>query len=407
MEYVSVFPFSLNNSGEIVILVRRDGDFYRDLGGHVYNEMSPMHAAAKNLLIHSNYLIVPSNIERLLKKKPIANDESIFREVLAKLLTLPSHMCIRNIANHFGYLYPIPYIDPEILNTTLEDTSLHWIRISILFSIEEYQRFFSAFDLAILGQVNSHLLKQSIVYCKEPIQRITHYIGVINLEEEVLWQFHLEGLLLSNLFSGAYRSKEVKWDFYEAEMPTSVEIDRMSCVVVIAWREKTSENILEMLEKIIGKKKLIAIGSAASIVCEMLGGRLVPTETQLELLEIIPSIEIGNSPYMKKYMKNIEQIENNHSLRYTTRCISEIPPDSKILASSKGIPCIYSTNNTLCVNCNPELSVPFVEQLLCPELISQNLLSEETYEIAKKTWEETPQQNFYIVRSICEGFLYG
>ena len=125
MDYVSVFPFSLNTSGEVVILVRREGDYYRDLGGLVSNEMSPIHAAARNLINNSSYLIIPSNIEKLLKKKPIAKDESVFREVLAKLLTLPNHMCIKNISNLFGYLYPIPYIDPEILNTTLEDSSLH------------------------------------------------------------------------------------------------------------------------------------------------------------------------------------------------------------------------------------------------------------------------------------------
>ena len=407
MEYVSVFPFSLNNSGEIVILVRRDGDFYRDLGGHVYNEFSPIHAAAKNLINHSSYLIVPSNIERLLKKKPIAKDESIFREVLAKLLTLPSHMCIKNISNHIGYLYPIPFIDPEILNTTLEDTSLHWIRISILFSIEEYQRFFTAFDLAILGQVNTHLLKQSIALCKDPVQRITHYIGVINLEEEVLWQFHLEALLLSNCFQGAYRNKEIKWEFYDSEIPTSAEIEKMSCFVIIAWREKTSEQTIELIENIINKKKVIFLGNIAGLACEILGGKVEPTETHLEILDIHPTIELQSMPFMNRAQGKIENLENNQVMRYTLRNIVNLPSNAKVLVTCKNEPCVFLCNNVLCVHANPEYSVQFIEQMLCTELISQNLLTEEAFESSKKAWEGNNSYNFSLIRMICECFLLG
>jgi hypothetical protein len=406
MEYVSVFPFSLNNTGEIVILVRRDGDFYRDLGGHVYNEMSPMHSAARNLITHSSYLIVPSNIERLLKKKVILKDESIFREVLAKLITLPGHMCIKTITNHFGYLYPIPFIDPEILNTTLETTSLHWIRISILFTIEEYQRFFTAFDLAILGQVNTHLLKQSITQAKDPIQRITHYIAVINLEEEILWQFHLEALLLSNCFQSAYRNKEVKWEFFEYEAPTSIDMERLSCIVLISWKERISEQITEILEKLIGKKKVIVIGNISGVVCEMLGGRMETNNSQLELISVTPNSELSSMLFMKKYFEKNENIANTHVLRYSVKHVAELPPDSKVLVECNSQPIAYLNNNVLCVHANPEFSVPFVEQILSPELISQNLLSEEDYEKAKKTWESFSIQSYELIREVCEGFLY-
>ena len=406
MEYVSVFPFSLNNSGEIVILVRRDGDFYRDLGGNIYQQMSPIHAAAKYILLHSSYLIVPSNIERLLKKKPISKDESIFREVLAKLISLPNHMCIKNIVNHFGYLYPIPFIDPEILNTTLESTSLHWIRISILFSVEEYQRFFSSFDLAILGQVNTHLLKQSIVHCKDPIQRITHTIGIINLEEEVLWQFHLESLLVSNVFQSAYRSKEVKFEYYESELPTSIELSKMSCIVIISWRERNFEQTSEMLEKILGKTKLIALGSSAVVVSQMLGARMASTDNQLELVEVHPAVDLQSSGYMKKLGSNLESNENSQCFKYSVKNLVEPPQDSRVLLSCRTGPLAYEHGNTLCVHANPEFSVGFVEELLGTELISQNLLSEEGFEIAKKTWENSPQVNVGLVRSVCEGFLF-
>lgn len=407
MEYVSVFPFSLNNAGEIVILVRRDGDYYRDLGGNVYNQMSPIHSACHNLISHSNYLIVPSNIERLIKKKPISKDESIFREVIAKLLTLPNHMCIKNIANHFGYLYPVPFIDPEILNTTLENSSLHWIRISILFSVEEYQRFFSSFDLAILGQINTHLLKQSIVMCKEPAQRISHTFAIINLEEEVLWQFHLEALLISNVFQGAYRSKEVKFEFFESELPTSLELEKISCVIVVSWREKNFEQTYSMLEQVLGRKKVLAIGSAAVIVSQMKGGRVTNTENQLELVDIQATSEVANCAYLKKYQNVFENIENSHCYRYATKNLVEPPADSRVLVTSKSGPIVYEMENTLCVHANPEYTMPFVEGLLGNELISQNLLSEEGYEVAKKTWDNSFQLNFSLIRQICEAYILG
>lgn len=407
MEYVSVFPFSLNNSGEIVILVRRDGDFYRDLGGNVYNQMSPIHSACHNLISHSSYLIVPSNIERLLKKKPISKDESIFREVLAKLLTLPNHMCIKNIANHFGYLYPIPFIDPEILNTTIENSSLHWIRISILFSVEEYQRFFSSFDLAILGQINTHLLKQSIVLSKEPVQRITHTFAIINLEEEVLWQFHLEALLISNVFQSAYRSKEVKFEYFESELPTSLELERVSCVIIISWREKNFEQTSSLLEQVLSNKKVLAIGSAAVIVSQMKGGRVSNTENQLELVEIQGTNELLNCSYLKKYQNSLESIENSHCFRYATKNLVEPPSESKVLVTSKSGPLVYEMENIMCVHANPEFTMPFVEGLLGNELISQNLLSEEGYEAAKKTWDHSYQISFSFIRQICEAFIMG
>jgi hypothetical protein len=110
---------------------------------------------------------------------------------------------------------------------------------------------------------------------------------------------------------------------------------------------------------------------------------------------------------MKKYQNPLEIPENSHCFRYSTKNLIEPPANSRILVMSRTTPIVYEHGNTLCVHANPEFSVSFVEMLLRDELISQNLLSEEGFEIAKKTWENSVQMNFNLIRSVCEGFLFG
>jgi len=86
-----------------------------------------MHAAANHFINHSNAILAPSNIERLLKSNSLlpTTEESIIREVLAKLITLPSSMMIKSVSRHIGFLFPVPFLDPELLNSKVTDTSLH------------------------------------------------------------------------------------------------------------------------------------------------------------------------------------------------------------------------------------------------------------------------------------------
>ena len=156
-----------------------------------------------------------------------------------------------------------------------------------------------------------------------------------------------------------------------------------------------------------GKKKIIVLGSIAGLVCEMLGGTMEINNSQLELLEIHPTADIFNIPYMKKYQDKPELVESNHVLRYSVRVVAEVPSESKVILTCKNKPCVYFCNQVLAVHANPELSVPFIENLFCTELVSQNLLSEEAFEIAKKTWEDSAHHGFGLIRNVCECFLFG
>jgi hypothetical protein len=82
-------------------------------------------------------------------------------------------------------MVPVPHIDPELLNTTLTEGSLHWIRISTLFSVEEYHQFFTPYDMSILGQLNTSVLKQAI---GKPTETPNLFkIAIVSSEDEALW----------------------------------------------------------------------------------------------------------------------------------------------------------------------------------------------------------------------------
>ena len=411
MEYVSVFPFSINTSGEVVILVRREEDFYKGMGGHTHNYSSPIHAAAHSLLHHSHGLIAPSNIERLLKKTQVleTSNEYIVREVLAKLVTLPLQMCIRNVSNHFGYMFPVPYIDPEILNTNISAYSLHWIRLSVLFSVEEYQRFFTAFDLAVLSQINTNLLRQCLTVSEQTPEIVTHYIALINLEQDAKWQYHLESLVLSNCLHEIYRTKEVRWIYYESELPSSQELEKITCIVAFGWKDNKNEAISEFLQKNIQRKKILALGSAADILCDLLGG-------QTESIEESPVPELSTVKFDENYA-NIPFVRNNTS-RSTpapeegemyllkTKNLVKVPEDSQVIARTPdGVSSVYVSKDTMCVHGHPEFSQNFLETMLSKELVEKGNCTEEDIEAMKASFQEKPIQRLEEVRQVCEFFL--
>lgn len=411
MEHVSVFPFSLNNLGEVVILVRRDNDLYRDLGGTVHGMSSPLHAAAKHLIRNSRALIAPSNIEKLLNNTSIIPEDTeiLIREVLAKLISLPSYMCLKTVYNHFNYMFPVPYIDPEILNTHLTDMSLHWIRISALFSVEEYQQFFTSFDLAVLSQVNTNILKKAIVNAEDPPVRIMYYIGVLNLEDEAIWQHHFEALILTNCLEEVYRTKECKWMFYESELPSSEEIERMNALIVFGWREKLSDTLSEFLEQQIGRKKIIALGTGANILCNVLGGRLehIEENTIPELIPITFTPDYANVPFIQQFLsKNEQPAEESDLFIYPTQIVKELPERAVVLANTRNnAPVIYIIDNVLCIHGHPEFNSTFIEELLIPEILDSGLCTEDEVDNARKEWQSVPVHRLDEVREICNLFL--
>ena len=63
-------------------------------------------------------------------------------------------------------------------------------------------------------------------------------------------------------------------------------MEEINCLVFFGWRDKISDELLEFLEKAVGKKKILALGSAANLLSEYLG-------STFEILEEVPPPELG------------------------------------------------------------------------------------------------------------------
>eukprot|EP00359_Climacostomum_virens_P005199 CAMPEP_0204902324 /NCGR_PEP_ID=MMETSP1397-20131031/3599_1 /ASSEMBLY_ACC=CAM_ASM_000891 /TAXON_ID=49980 /ORGANISM="Climacostomum Climacostomum virens, Strain Stock W-24" /LENGTH=395 /DNA_ID=CAMNT_0052070817 /DNA_START=725 /DNA_END=1909 /DNA_ORIENTATION=- len=395
MEEVSVFPFSLSSTGEILILVRRDQDLYRDLGGPVRRMWSPIHAAAHHLLNNSEGLMAPTNIRRLLQKQePLPpTDEELYREVLAKFVTLPGYMSIKNVQDHFAFLLPLPYIDPEILNTTLKTRSLHWIRVSTLFSVEEYQQFFTAFDLAILSQVNTHMLKQAITAAEEPVIRIHHRIGVINFETDAIWQYHYEALVMTNCLQNLYQKRDLSFSLYEYVLPPTRELEGLTATIVMAWKDKWDDSFDEILLKLVQKKKVLALGYAAVRLTKLLEGSVEKSDESLpELARINFAADYISIPFVKQQHTGFSPPETSSVLfRLHNYIVTLLPPNARVIASTLAeYPVIYLVQNALIVVGDPHFSFEFAEEKLFPELKQleglEHAVEENDLERAKGSW---------------------
>jgi GMP synthase-like glutamine amidotransferase len=412
MEEVSVFPFSLSNTGEILILVRRDQDLYRDLGGSVRGQWSPLHAASRLFLHNSEGLMAPANIRRLLQKQEPqpATDEDLNREVLAKFVTLPSYMSVKNVQDHFAFLLPVPYIDPEVLNTTLKTRSLHWIRVSTLFSVEEYQQFFTAFDLAILSQVNTHMLKQAVTAAEVPAMRIHHRIGIVNFETDAVWQFHFEALLMTNCLQNLYQRRDLTFSLYEYVLPPTRELEGLTATVVMAWKDKWDDSFNEILMSLHQTKKVLALGYAAVKLTELLGGRVEKSEESLpELARVNFEANYSNIPFIKQHLAGPPETQSV-LFRLHNYIVSLLPEDAQVIASTlAGYPAIYLVQNALIVLGDPHLSFEFAEERLFPELKQleslDHAVEENDLERAKGTWAHATRESLSYVRSLCEHFL--
>lgn len=335
-------------------------------------------------------------MDKLVKRKPLVGytDESIYREVLAKLLHLPRYMLLRSIAKHLGFLFPVPHVDPDLFNVNLEDSSLHWIRLGVLFSELEYQRFFTAFDLTVLSQVNTNILKQALSLTVEPPIRTTHKVALINLESDAKWQYHFEGLVLSILLQNTYKTREVSFLFFESDFPASEELREIASLVIFGWQDKQNEALLEFLDTVLGTMKILAIGSAADILCETLGGTLSsveeltsPTAVALQLAE-----DSTRSPYL---------------FTLNTRTLREPPPNATVIATDAAqVPLVYSVNSVLAVHGHPEFSLDFIEGALLPYLLEHSLCSEEELELAKKHLQTAVSCDFDTIRGLSEEFLF-
>ena len=431
MEHVSVFPFALNSAGELVICVRRDGEVYRNLGGAVQSHYSPLHAASLHFLKHSRTLLSESQIDLLLQKKPLLpeDDSILIRETLAKLTTLPHDLFIRNVHNHLGFLVPVPFVEAEVLNTHLTDTSLHWIRISMLFSVEEYQQFFTAYDLALLSQINTHHLK---LYLNTRSEEQTAKIGLLNTEDEAIWQYHFEALVLSNCLGELYRFRDIKWIFYETDLlPTNEEVEELSALIVFGWRNKWADGVAEFLLRAMEAKKMLVLGSVSNLVCALLLKSRFEEEEETvpdlvaklqkgEKLDFIETthpelypVVLSETYYKQDYLP-AEQGEQAHepvhlfalASHITDQLIAHLPDTFTIVGSKQeGHPVVYNpTPKLLIVHGHPEFSPEFIEEKLSPELVQMGLCSEELLHETEQSWK-VPNPHLAEIRELCQHFL--
>eukprot|EP00358_Blepharisma_japonicum_P003849 CAMPEP_0202951872 /NCGR_PEP_ID=MMETSP1395-20130829/34199_1 /ASSEMBLY_ACC=CAM_ASM_000871 /TAXON_ID=5961 /ORGANISM="Blepharisma japonicum, Strain Stock R1072" /LENGTH=219 /DNA_ID=CAMNT_0049660275 /DNA_START=367 /DNA_END=1023 /DNA_ORIENTATION=+ len=219
------------------------------------------------------------------------------------------------------------------------------------------------------------MLKQAITLGKDPPYRIMNYIGIINLEDEALWQYHFEALILSNCLQEPYRNKEVKWMFYESELPATEELERITAFVIFGWKDRPSDALTDFLERIIPTKKILAIGSAANMLCEMLGGRLETAEENAlpELTAIHFTGEYSKVPFIRKNTSRQEAApEEADMFLYMSKYVRSLPEPAVIIATAReSIPVIYNIDNVLCVHGHPEFTTSFVEEMIAPDLLEQ------------------------------------
>lgn len=332
--------------------------------------------------------------------------------MLAKFVTLPGYMSIKNVQDHFAFLLPLPYIDPEILNTTLKTRSLHWIRVSTLFSVEEYQQFFTAFDLAILSQVNTHMLKQAVTAAEEPVIRIQHRIGIINFETDAVWQYHYEALVMTNCLQNLYQKRDLTFSLYEYVMPPSRELEALTATVVMAWKDKWDDSFNDILLNLHRHKRVLALGYAAVKLTELLGGRVEKSEENLpELARVNIAEDYANIPFVKKYMSRFSTPEKSSVLfRISNYIVTLIPEDSKVIASTLAdYPVVYLTQNSMLVLGDPHISFEFAEEKLFPELKQleglDHAIEENELEHAKGSWANATRESLAFIRNLCEHFL--
>lgn len=200
--------------------------------------------------------------------------------------------------------------------------------------------------------------------------------------------------MLSILLQNTYKNREVSFLFFDSDFPASEELRGIASLVVFGWKDKQSETFLEFLDTVLGTMKILAIGSAADILCEALGGRLSSVE------ELAPPAAVA-------LQFTEDSTANPYLFTFNTKTVQEPPPNATIIATDTAqVPLVYSVNSVLAVHGHPEFSLNFIEEALLPHLLEFSLCSEEELELAKKHLQTAVSCDFDAVRSLSEEFLF-
>ncbi len=175
----SFYPYSLNENGEVVLLLRNKKDsknapYYVDFGS-TYREndgniiytavRSYLNKTAGGLCLASELetLATPSELEKKLKEFTAkASNEYEWlhgkkqQEILHTFFYHNTHMVIQLVDTHAAFFYPLPYFKLETINKVFveserfADVSLHWISLKMMGEVEFTSKYITAFDLQLI-----------------------------------------------------------------------------------------------------------------------------------------------------------------------------------------------------------------------------------------------------------------
>jgi len=313
----SFFPYSLNEIGKPVLLMRNKKDskcpdVYASFGAKLRDQdPSILFSIARAYIAKTCGLCVQSEIENLNHMAEVEKRIKEFKEVelfsnrkvkavLKEIVASKFHVILEAIGQHLVIFYPLPYFRLDTINKVFSesdkwtDTSFHWIPLSQV-EAPENKNLFTAFDRVLIGRAMGGLKER--VSTSDLGRFIQSDYQVVLCDDSDFTQVYTEALLLGQLIRG-----REKWFFYKAfmfEFPSKEEIKKGKGIVVSA-KAGTKDNGLGWLDHI--KKlirwvfeeqpalKIILADSAKEVAAEALGLDLMGLR-ELEILGRVTNYE--------------------------------------------------------------------------------------------------------------------
>jgi hypothetical protein len=147
-------------------------------------------------------------------------------------------------------------------------------------------------------------------------------------------------MLMGNCLANVSRDKEICWKHYEGELPAEQELEGINVVILIGWRNKWNETLDIVLDS-----KVLALGSAANTITELLKGTLAEKESTVpNITEAVLTHELQEyRPFATNASKLAEQPTTAQFITCHSHIITEVPESSVVLAeTSDQIPIAYA-----------------------------------------------------------------
>ena len=269
----SFFPYSLNDLGEVVFLLRNKKDsknapYYTGFGTSSFAEypacrdVNILFSAARSYLDKTGGVCLASELEIM------ANPAELNRrmqEYLAKIddkfyvqnnriremfnTFISSQMVIEILPGmpHVSLFYTLPYWRLDSVNKVYaeseyyRDVSLHWIPLGQLLEPDFHSRFLTAFDFEVLchgAQKAVQQIFQTQLEEATPKRNAPDHAVIIVDDREYLKGL-VEGILYGNIMENGQ-----KWSFYRAnelDLPTMTELKGLKSLII--WSSTSSPTL--------------------------------------------------------------------------------------------------------------------------------------------------------------------